>query len=69
MGSLFKVPEPEPLPVPSTPPEPAKTTIADGDALTNARKRAASEASRRGRNSLKIPLAGTAGGSGVSIAK
>jgi hypothetical protein len=67
MGNLFDVPEPEPVPVPPTPETPAKTDIADSDALVNARKRASQESSRRGRGSLKIPLAGTGGKSGISI--
>lgn len=57
------------MPVTPTPAEPAKTDVTSSDALENARKRAAAEAARRGRVSLKIPLAGSDGGSGISIAK
>ena len=69
MGSLFDIPKPEPPPAPVVPPEPPKSDITDSEALQNARRRALSESSRRGRNALKIPLAGTSGGSGIAVAK
>lgn len=68
MGSLFKVEKPDPMPEPPRPPDPAKTDITD-DGLEQARRRIKSEAARRGRSSLRIPLAGASGGSGVAVNK
>lgn len=69
MSDLFKpdIPEPPDVPVPPPPPEPARTDVT-GDADLSVRRRRVAEASRRGRRSLRIPLAGSrSGSSGVSI--
>lgn len=70
MGSLFDIPEPTVPAPPPPPPDPPKTSVTDPDAVSNARKRASAELSRRGRSSLKIPLGGaSSSGSGVAIPK
>jgi hypothetical protein len=71
MFSRPKLPDPEPLPPPSPPPVPqeqARVDVPDATALRNANERASSEAARRGRNKLRIPLASALnGGTGLSL--
>jgi hypothetical protein len=42
-------------------------SLSDPDALSNVNRRISTETSRRGRNALKIPLASSAGRSGIAI--